>query len=230
MKKSILFSSALVLIIVAFYFIISNAGALQDDVKISGTIQEGYRVLPIPSETAEVEFTVYRGDYIKFAFDEKKTDPTLSVPALSIKKILVSNLKLAPYFKMKITGDYPFSLGDITGHIIVIEYDKPQYKVVTSSEASQLIENISPLILDVRTIPEYASGHLQNSIHIPVQEIQRRYGELSAHKDDNILIYCATGNRSTVAAKILIDNGFNRIFNLREGVHVWAKKGFPVVR
>jgi rhodanese-related sulfurtransferase len=185
----------------------------------------------VPNSSTAVEFAVYRGDYIKFTFDEGLTSPTLSIPSLSISINLDRELQPAPYFKMKTTGQYPFSLGQTTGFITVIEYAKPQYRPVTSQEAAELIASEAPLIiLDVRTGPEYSGGHLENSIHIPVQEIQQRYGELSSFKDDNILIYCATGNRSTVAAKILIDKGFSHIYNMREGVHVWEQKGYPLVR
>jgi rhodanese-related sulfurtransferase len=54
--------------------------------------------------------------------------------------------------------------------------------------------------------------------------------EISGHKDKDLLIYCATGNRSTVAAKILIDNGFKRIFNLRQGISGWKRDKHPVVQ
>jgi rhodanese-related sulfurtransferase len=54
--------------------------------------------------------------------------------------------------------------------------------------------------------------------------------EIAGHKDKDLLIYCATGNRSTVAAKILIDNGFKRIFNLRQGISGWEREKFPVVQ
>ena len=77
---------------------------------------------------------------------------------------------------------------------------------------------------------EYATGRLENSTLIPVQELQQRYTELARYKDENIFIYCATGNRSTVAAKILIDNGFTRIHNLRYGLFDWADNGYPVSR
>lgn len=208
-----------------------SGSASQNSSHISGTVIEGYRVLSVPDSSARVEFTVYRGDYIKFTFDEDLKSPTLSIPSLSISKNLARELQSAPYLKMKETGQYPFSLGQTAGIITVIEYAKPQYRTVTSIEAADLIASVSPLIiLDVRTGPEYSGGHLENSIHIPVQEIQQRYGELSSHKDDNILIYCATGNRSTVAAKILIDKGFSHIYNMREGAHVWKQKGYPLVR
>lgn len=112
----------------------------------------------------------------------------------------------------------------------VVEYDQPQYHAITAMEAARLIENISPLILDVRTPREYAAGHLENSVLIPVQELQKRYRELEEYRNEDILIYCATGNRSTVAAKILIDNGFRRIHNLKSGISGWARQGYRVVQ
>lgn len=231
MKKSILIPSTGILSLIISIVLFLSGNASQNSSQISGTVLEGYRILNVPDTSAKVEFTVYRGDYIKFTFDEDITSPTLSIPSLAISKNLAKELQTAPYFKMLNTGQYPFSLGRTTGTITVIEYAKPQYRTVSASEAADIIASVSPLIiLDVRTVQEYSVGHLKNSINIPVQEIQQRYGELSSHKDDDILIYCATGNRSTVAAKILIDNGFSRIYNMREGVHIWAQQGNPLVR
>jgi rhodanese-related sulfurtransferase len=131
---------------------------------------------------------------------------------------------------MKKPGTFAFSLADLTGNLTVINYRQTSYREVTSIEAAKLIEHEQPLILDVRTPGEYNRGHLKNSVLIPVQELQNRYQEIGTNKDREILIYCATGNRSTVAAKILIDNGFKHIVNMRGGIYDWSKKNYPVVR
>jgi rhodanese-related sulfurtransferase len=131
---------------------------------------------------------------------------------------------------MKTPGTYAFSLGDADGSITVIDYRATNYREVTSREAAELIKNEEPIILDVRTPNEYKQGHLHNAVLIPVQELQRRYRELGAHKDREILIYCATGNRSTVASKILIDNGFKHIVDMQGGIYDWSKLNFPVTR
>jgi rhodanese-related sulfurtransferase len=65
---------------------------------------------------------------------------------------------------------------------------------------------------------------------IPVQELQGRLKELTAYIDREILVYCATGNRSTVASKILIDHDFKQIANMRYGIYGWEKKNFPMTR
>ncbi len=201
-----------------------------ENLQISGRLQSGYRLLTVPVNGTEIQFTVYRGDYIKFDLGGATDQPVLAIPSLSIQQSLNSDYRDTPYFKMKEVGSYPFTIGHISGEIKVVEFDRPQYAVLTADEAAQLIQNISPVVLDVRTVEEYKSGHLENSINIPVQNLQQRYTDLLQYKDEDVFIYCATGNRSTVAAKILIDNGFTRIHNLRYGIFDWARKGYPVTQ
>lgn len=230
MKNRLYLITAIILAFVMLLSVSSIIATATNQPEISGSLQTGYRVLSLPESTRDVQFTVYRGDYIQFDLAGAPEARVLEIPSLSIKKELKGNLKTAPYFKMKKVGTYPFTLGSISGQIEVVEYDQPQYETLTADEAAQLIDNISPFILDVRTPKEYATGRLENSVLIPLQELQQRYTELAQLKDEHIFIYCATGNRSTVAAKILIDNGFTRIHNLRYGIYDWAKKGYPVIR
>jgi rhodanese-related sulfurtransferase len=203
---------------------------LNHNPSISGRIDGGYRIVAIQKTADRVLLTVYRGDYIKIEFDDSMGDPIFSIPDLSIEKQLSRNLAEAPYFKMKTTGSFPFSLGQVLGNITVIEYQQPNYRAVTSREAAELINNIQPLILDVRTPGEYKRGNLESSLLIPVQELQSRWKEISTYKNQDILIYCATGNRSTVASKILIDRGFKRIYNMRYGIKDWLRHQFPVTQ
>ena len=204
--------------------------ASNDNPLISGSIVSGYRVLPIQESEEEIHLTVYRGDYIKFEFDKSISLPLLSIPDISIEETLPRDLNKAPYFKMKTKGTFAFTLGPVKGDITVIEYRQPNYKAVTSREAAEFIHNISPVILDVRTPKEYKGGHLKNAILIPVQELQARLKEITAYRNQDILVYCATGNRSTVASKILIDNGFKRIINLQNGIVESTRNNYQVVR
>ena len=204
-------------------------GAQGSDVA-SGVVEEGFRLLPLPGPEKEDVLTVYRGDYIRFATSGEMAGAILSIPAMTVNQSLAGANGEIPFVKMTKVGEFPFSIGEHKGLLKVIEYDRPQYVAMTPGEAAQLIANVKPLILDVRTRQEYAGARLAGAMHIPIQELQQRLGELSGRENDNILIYCATGNRSTVAAKILIDNGFNRIYNLREGLAVWARESFAVER
>jgi rhodanese-related sulfurtransferase len=224
------------IIIAVFFFAFCASGSAntEDHLKtappVSGTVVNGYRILDIQQTRGVVDLTVYRGDYIKFRFAPSVKDPLLSIPDLAVKKRLAGNPAQAPYFKMKTPGTFAFTLADVAGNLTVINYRQTSYREVTSREAAQFIQNEQPVILDVRTPNEYKRGHLPDSVLIPVQELQNRYKELGTDKDREIFIYCATGNRSTVASKILIDKGFKHIVNLRGGIYDWSKKNYPVVR
>ena len=230
MKKNILVTIALTwfFVLTGFSGAASNTGIGNEPP--SGILVQGYRILPIELTVDDVNLVVYRGDYIKFNFDGTVGDPILQIPDLSINQELPEGLDEAPYFKMKTMGHFAFSLGGVAGNIQVIEYKQPHYREIDAGEAAELLQNLSPLLLDVRTRAEFNNGHIKNAILIPVQELQKRVGELSDYKHHDILIYCATGNRSTVSSKILIDKGFKRIYNLRYGITDWAGRNYPVVR
>ena len=230
MKKIALMTIGLIIFSEMFLGGLSVANTPAANPAVSGKVMGGYRILPIEMKPDKLHLTVYRGDYIKFELNHAFRNPALSIPALAIDQKLSNNLAEAPYFKMKKTGTYPFALGAVQGVITVIEYRQPNYREISAKEAAELINNISPLILDVRTPAEYQRGHLNDSVLIPVQNLQRRWKEIGTHKNQDILVYCATGNRSTVASKILIDNGFKRIYNMRYGIVNWNQNNYPVKR
>lgn len=201
--------------------------------RASGSLEKGFRVLDVSDLKTSPEQIVYRGDYIKFdprGVKEGKSALVLSIPSLAIEKALEYDLDQAPYFKMKKSGKFGFSIDSIPGVLRVVEYTGVNYEAVTAQTAQEVMESFKPLVLDVRTPGEYAAGHLKGAALIPVQQLQARMDELVHLKDDPILVYCATGNRSTVASKILIDRGFTRIFNLRYGISDWTRKRLPVVK
>ena len=197
---------------------------------VSGNISTGFRILNVDPALQDNHFTVYRGDYIKFSYPEKYSSLPFTVPKLKYKGTLLPDPLKAPFFKMKITGDFVFSLGDGGGNITVIDLVRPNYTEVTADEAAELLNNLHPFILDVRTPREYEQIHINGSYLIPIQKLQARIGELESKKHEDIFIYCATGNRSTVASRILADLGFKRIYNLRYGVYDWARKGHPYAK
>ncbi len=102
------------------------------------------------------------------------------------------------------------------------------YGDVTVNEAWSLIQSKPGLvILDVRTQSEYDEAHIEGAILIPVQELPDRLDELS--KNDEILVYCRTGNRSSTAVGIMEDDGFSKIYHMNQGISVWLSEGLPVV-
>jgi len=197
-----------------------------DEQLVSGKIISGYRILDV-DPTRDNLLTVYRGDYIKFRYPKEFSSLTFSLPELKYKDTLLPEPEKAPFFKMKAIGTYSFTLGNASGNITVVDLVRPNYAEVTADQAADILNNLHPFILDVRTQKEYEEIHIDGTYLIPIQQLQARIDELESKKHENIFIYCATGNRSTVASKILSDRGFKRIYNLRYGVYDWARRGHP---
>lgn len=79
-------------------------------------------------------------------------------------------------------------------------------------EARKLVAGGARL-LDVRTPGEFASGHIPGAINVPVQELERRLAEVGG-KDQEIVIYCRSGNRSATAKRMLAQAGFSKLHDL----------------
>lgn len=196
---------------------------------ISGRLDAGLRVLTFDPAATGQRFTIYRGDYVRPELSAGGSF-TLEIPALELSRTFPAVADEHPYFKVPDAGSFEFRLGAAGGIIEAIEYTAAQYREVGAREAASIIANVGPLILDVRTEREFAAGHLQDAVLIPVQDLQRRLGELLTHKQDPVLVYCASGNRSTVAAKLLVDAGFVQVANLRQGIAGWNREGLPTVK
>lgn len=77
-------------------------------------------------------------------------------------------------------------------------------------DLKEVISN-GAVIVDVRTKGEFQSGHLRNSINIPVDNLQQNLKKLK--KDRAVITCCASGSRSASAKRILKSNGFENVYN-----------------
>ncbi|MHA1619853.1 MAG: rhodanese-like domain-containing protein [Promethearchaeota archaeon] len=104
---------------------------------------------------------------------------------------------------------------------------------VTVEVAYQMIMNSSGfpdlIIMDVRTHSEFVGGHLNNSVLMPVDEIEANIDELLQYQNTTILVYCRSGNRSGTASDILLLYNFSRIYNMLGGYSDWVASEYPTV-
>jgi len=84
------------------------------------------------------------------------------------------------------------------------------------------------VLVDVRTKGEYKEGHIPNAINIPLNELDKRTGEIP--QDKPIVVVCASGNRSKSGASKLVSAGFENVSNLKGGTMTWMMSGQPVER
>lgn len=87
-----------------------------------------------------------------------------------------------------------------------------QIQHVSMEEITTIMqENTNYIILDVRTIEEYNEGHIPNAICIPNETIDETVTTKLPNKDQLILIYCRSGNRSKQAALKLQHLGYTNL-------------------
>ena len=84
----------------------------------------------------------------------------------------------------------------------------------------------APIVLDVRTPGERAQKAIPGSLGIPLSELQGRMGELP--KDQAILVHCAGGYRSSIAASLLKHAGFTSVSEIAGGIAAWESAHLPL--
>ncbi len=98
-------------------------------------------------------------------------------------------------------------------------------KNISSAEAKKMYDNNIKFI-DIREEAEHEAARIPNTKLIPMSEIQERLDEIP--KDEDIVIYCRTGNRSGILISQLIQFGYNNLYNLEDGIVDWHQNNFPV--
>jgi len=88
----------------------------------------------------------------------------------------------------------------------------------------------APVVLDVRTSGEFASGHIAGALHIPHTQVSRRLKQLEPYREREIVVYCARGPRAYSAEAALRQAGFAKVRHLQGDITGWRRDGRPVVR
>jgi phage shock protein E len=89
-----------------------------------------------------------------------------------------------------------------------------------AAEAKKLVAD-GALLLDVRTVEEFAERHLDGAKNIPVGELEKRLAEVG-DKNRTVVVYCRSGRRSETAKGILLKAGWKRVENAG-GIDAWPK-------
>ncbi len=100
------------------------------------------------------------------------------------------------------------------------------YRNVTPEWLRNRLEHGDKLVvIDVREPSEYARGHVQDAVLIPLGSLEQRAGSLDPQRE--YVLYCFSGDRSEEGAKLLVGKGFQHISHMTGGLLGW--KG-PLVR
>ncbi len=98
---------------------------------------------------------------------------------------------------------------------------------ISADEFEQKMKENNTILVDVRTPQEFAEAHLKGAVNIDIYapDFATRMNQLD--KSNTILLYCQSGNRSGQAASELAESGFAAIYDLKDGIGEWKRKGKP---
>jgi rhodanese-related sulfurtransferase len=99
---------------------------------------------------------------------------------------------------------------------------------VNTLAATQLINRSDALVIDLRSVEDYATGHILGAKSIPLADLERRAVELDKHKARPLILHCGDGNRAGGAVAVLRKKGFDSVHNLAGGYAAWQQAGLPV--
>lgn len=93
---------------------------------------------------------------------------------------------------------------------------------IQPKDVAQLLKETpdAVVLLDVRNNNEVEFCKIEGSIHIPLPELQSRFGELDSAAD--MIVYCRSGARSRTAVDFLQQSGFKKLRNMTGGILLWS--------
>ena len=100
----------------------------------------------------------------------------------------------------------------------------PEINIITESDFIEL-QDLDYTLIDVRTQDEFDLGHIDSAINLDFHSETFQNDILSLPKNETIVLYCRTNNRSSKTANILKENGFKEISVLEGGITEWVKNG-----
>jgi len=113
---------------------------------------------------------------------------------------------------------------------------KKRIREITAADAADAVKK-SPktLILDVREPGEWAEGHIPGALHVPRGMLEAKadleYANREPRLQDrsvSIIVHCASGARSAMAADVLQEMGFSDVKSMAGGIVAWKEQGLPI--
>ena len=85
-------------------------------------------------------------------------------------------------------------------------------------------------VVDCRRPDEYAAGHIEDAVNVPLHEVADHLDLLPEDLDTLMVVYCRSGVRSMFTTSALLALGYRNVFNMPGGYLAWVDVGYPVVK
>lgn len=192
-----------------------------------------HKLFALPEETLVFPAHDYRGNTCSTVGCEKRQNPRIAGRTRQQYIALMASLSFPMPDKIQEV---------LQPNQTAIDDDRTKFPDLTelnrvrqlmAEEVYALIASANPpLLLDVREPGEYRGelGHIHGSLLIPLRDLASRSSELEAHRGRPIVAICRSGVRSTTAAAMLYGLGFERVYNLKDGMVEWNDRKLPVER
>jgi sulfur-carrier protein adenylyltransferase/sulfurtransferase len=114
----------------------------------------------------------------------------------------------------------------------LIKKAKEQITEVDPSEVHELLGNghrEGTVLVDVREQHEFEEAHLPGAVHVPRGHLESRIEGAAGDRSARVILYCASGQRSALAAKTLTDElGYEQAESMTGGITLWKDRGYEV--
>jgi molybdopterin/thiamine biosynthesis adenylyltransferase/rhodanese-related sulfurtransferase len=110
-----------------------------------------------------------------------------------------------------------------------LQETRGQIDEIDAERARELHDDTeAPVFLDVREREEWDEGHIPAAVHLPRGWLESRIEQTVPDRSRSIVAYCASGNRSTFAARTLAELGYENVVSLAGGINDWKRHGYPL--
>jgi adenylyltransferase/sulfurtransferase len=111
----------------------------------------------------------------------------------------------------------------------LLDEARASIKQVGAEEARDLMKNSGAVVVDVRESDEWRQGHIPEAIFIPRGFLELRVEDKIPDHKAPVILQCASGTRSLLAARTLREMGYENLYNMNGGFNAWKDKGLPWV-
>ena len=101
---------------------------------------------------------------------------------------------------------------------------------VQPPEAAEELDGSDVALVDVREQHEFEERHIEGAIHVPRGHLESRIEQFVPDRSKRVILYCASGARSALAARTLAEDlGYEDVASMAGGITLWRDRGLPVV-
>tara|TARA_Y100001968_G_scaffold12539_1_gene10385 strand:- start:2708 stop:3748 length:1041 start_codon:yes stop_codon:yes gene_type:complete len=187
------------------------------------------KVLKLPEDTMVYPGHDYKGDTVSTIGEEKAYNPRLQVSSADEYAELMASLSLADPKMMDVAVPANLSIGKS----LVAEPDILEGTIDVKEALSHLHDN-SVLFVDLReTLERQRMGFIPGSLHTPYLNLEQAIGDggllngMLKELGKSVVLYCAYGERSALALKMVKEKGFLDARHLGGGMDKWTGAGAP---